>query len=76
MSRIAFCRICIPVFLLLATASVRAGSCIISGDLTRTSASSRENKIPLTVFDAWVSGYSDWDGSIDTNPLGLILLFK
>ena len=76
MARIAFCRICISVFLLLVTATVRAGSCIISGDLTRAAASERTNKVALTVFDAWISSCVDWNGSLDTYPHGFLLIYR
>ena len=76
MARIAFCRICIPIFLLLAAASVRAGTCIISGDLTRTAASERTNKVALTVFDAWIASCVDWNGSLDTYPCGFLLIYR
>lgn len=76
MMRSSFCRIFIPIFLLLVAASVRAETCIISGDLTRAAASERVNKVALTVFDAWISSCVDWNGSLDTYPCGLLLIFK
>lgn len=76
MMRSSFCRIFIPLFLLLTTASVRAESCIISGDLTRAAASERTNKVALTVFDAWIASCVDWNGSLDTYPCGFLLIYR
>ena len=62
--------------LTLLPTALPAGTCIISGDLTRTAASERVNKVALTVLDAWISSCVDWNGSLDTYPCGFLLIYR